>query len=335
MRRTLFAVFTGAAVLFGMIHASGQPALAGSAGYLGVQVQELNDALRQALDFEGDGVLVNEVFDESPAARAGLEAGDIITRYDGEKVESLSQFVSLVREGEPGTEVRISAVRKGDEKEFTATVGEREARERFGRFDEKFKGMKKFRMEPRAYLGVRIESLGPQLGEYFATEDGALVLSVEEETPAAQAGLTAGDVIKEIDGSRIHDTEDVFEILEHRKAGDEVTVTVLRKGRHHDLQVTLGECPRRGGWHGGHPGCGRFMWQGPGGEQGFGFPDMGELDIELEKLDDLLDDEELSKAIEEGLSGIGPMTEKKMKALEKGIAELRGELEKLKEKYTE
>ena len=101
-------------------------------------------------------------------------------------------------------------------------------------------GDAKFFGGPRAYLGIEMEVLNEQLAEYFGGE-GVLVKKVIDDSPAAEVGLKAGDVIVSLGGEDIDDAEDVYEFMGEHEKGDEVEIKVLRKGKDKSFKVTLTE----------------------------------------------------------------------------------------------
>ena len=95
-----------------------------SGGYLGVQIQDITDQLRDYFKVAGDGgVLVTEVVKDSPAEKAGLEAGDIITKVNDVRIGDSRELTRTIRKGKPETEVEITVIRKGREKIFKAVLG--------------------------------------------------------------------------------------------------------------------------------------------------------------------------------------------------------------------
>ncbi len=95
-----------------------------SGGYLGVQIQELTKGLREYFKVNDDnGVLISEVVDDSPAAKAKLKAGDIILSVNGDDVSTTSELQRAIRRQDPGSEVNMEVVRKGRKRDFTATLG--------------------------------------------------------------------------------------------------------------------------------------------------------------------------------------------------------------------
>ena len=77
-------------------------------------------------------------------------------------------------------------------------------------------------------LGISIDSLSPQLAEYFGTKEGVLVSSVSDDSAAAKAGMKAGDVITNFNGSAVGDPQDLRRRIQNLNDGDEFTVTVMR-----------------------------------------------------------------------------------------------------------
>ena len=97
------------------------------AGFLGVQIQDLSDQLSDYFKVkDGKGVLVSEVVEDSPAKKAGLKAGDIITMVDDENIENASDLTTTIRNYEPESKVSVSVIRNGTKKKLEATLGEAE-----------------------------------------------------------------------------------------------------------------------------------------------------------------------------------------------------------------
>jgi serine protease Do len=242
-------------------------------GYLGVTLQDINGSMAKALGIdEGVGVLVLDVIEDGPAEQAGIEAGDVILKFDGEDITEDHGLTRAVRGAEPGRTVPVEILRNGKSRTVDVELGETEALARAFAWtsrDGKAPEMRFFgegddhdvwfhdgsghgvHVAPfglhvdRGYLGVELGDLNEQLGEYFGVEDGdgALINAVEDDSPAAAAGLQAGDVIVGIGDETIADSGDVYDALEDLDTEDEVTVTFVRKGRQESAEVTLGEMP--------------------------------------------------------------------------------------------
>ena len=97
----------------------------------------------------------------------------------------------------------------------------------------------------RGFMGVHLDDLGEQLGDYFGVDDGdgALITEVVEDSPAEQAGLEAGDVIVKIDDEDIESSGDVHAFMSDTEPDQDIDVTVIRKGRTEHISLTCGEMP--------------------------------------------------------------------------------------------
>ncbi len=96
-------------------------------GFLGVQIQDLSDQLSTHFKVkDGNGVLVSEVVADSPAEKAGIKAGDIITKVDDEDIEDASDLTTTIRSYEPESKVSVSVIRDGKKKTLSAKLGESE-----------------------------------------------------------------------------------------------------------------------------------------------------------------------------------------------------------------
>jgi len=242
-------------------------------GWLGVSMQELSPSLVKALQLkDGGGVLVNEVIADSPAEKAGVEDGDIIVSFAGQKIESSGDLAKAVSKTEPGQSVNLVVVRDGTRRTLKAEIGEKKRDDRmhqyrsqddddvwiFGGDEDHFvwkgsPGGKEWKLKnmflhaDRGYLGVHLDDLGEQLGEYFGIEDGegALVTEIVEDSPAQKAGLQAGDVIVSFGDEKVTSSADLHGVIGETKPEQEVTVKVVRKGKKKEIKITLGEVPDR------------------------------------------------------------------------------------------
>ena len=218
--------------------------------YLGVSTEDVskeNMARYGMRDVRGVGV--TEVMKDSPAEKAGLRKDDVILRFDGESVTSVRKLTRLVSESSADQTVRLSISRGGAEQEVTATLSKRDfnglLRAKIGddvwkKIDKDFPaqielgnlgklgdGTFVFPFGNRR-IGVSTQSLSKQLAEYFGVKDGgALITSVTENSPAAKAGLKAGDVITAIDGEPVTSPGDITRVLNKKETGD-VSLTVIR-----------------------------------------------------------------------------------------------------------
>ncbi|RMF59678.1 MAG: PDZ domain-containing protein, partial [Calditrichaeota bacterium] len=219
-----------------------------------VYVQDLDRDLREYLGVDAPyGVLVNEVLPDSPAERAGLREEDVIIRFAGRRVRNTRDLTRAVERAEPGDKVKLEVLRHRRKKKLTLRVGESRtsslARRDRDRRDQKTPRHFPFGDRRGTWLGVEITALNADLADYFDVSpgEGVLVLSVVEESPAAEAGLKAGDVILKVEGHRVEDEKDLAERIRAHEPGDEIKLRVKRRGKEKTLTAELRRAPRRRG----------------------------------------------------------------------------------------
>jgi C-terminal processing protease CtpA/Prc len=226
------------------------PAKETGSGYIGVYMQDLTTQVRKGLDLKVEnGVLVSGVEEDSPADKAGIEDGDVITRFNGKTVSSSDQLRDAVRAITPGKEAKIDVVHDGDAKTLTLTVSERPEHETMrweshGDEDAPMVFAREFSMMGGPRLGVQAHDLEDDgLASYFGAKKGAgiLVLSVDDESVAGKAGIKAGDIISKVGENKIEDTEDVRHALKDYDKGDQFDITVIRHGKTQSLKATMDE----------------------------------------------------------------------------------------------
>lgn len=225
--------------------------------HIGVTLHDLDED-DQKKGKATNGVMVESVETDSPAAKAGVKQGDIIVEFDGERVRSSRQLSRLVQETVPGRSVTIAALREGQR--VSLTVQPRDGRAEVYKYFDRFEfPMVKIAPTPApgkprsvpftlfgstGRLGIGVSELSAQLAEYFGTKDGVLVTSVNDDSIAAKTGVRAGDVITSLDGSSISDAEDLRRRAQRLEAGDEFTLGVVRDKKPLTLKGKL-DAPRR------------------------------------------------------------------------------------------
>lgn len=225
--------------------------LLGPGSEIGVSVRELTaDEINRAGLEQAGGVYVQTVRDGSPAARAGLRSGDVVVAFDGERVRGVRHFSRLVSETPPGRLVRAEVVRDGARQTLEVTP---EAGERFSAMlpelrREIERGMRALPREfefdlpvpgaaARGRLGITLTPLTDQLAEYFGVKEGVLVSAVESGSPAASAGVRAGDVITAIDGTSVRTPGDVAAKVRAAEAGSTLDVRMVREKKERSVKL--------------------------------------------------------------------------------------------------
>ncbi len=198
------------------------------------------------------GVGVTQVVKDSPAEKAGLKKDDVILRFDGESVTSARKLSRLVSESSPDQSVRITISRGGAEQEISATLSKQNMKNLMGAGirDDVLKDIEKdwpqikagdgnfvFNFGANRRIGVSTQTLTRQLADYFGAKDGGLLItSVSENSPAAKAGLRAGDVITAVDGEKVNSSGDIVRAINKKEDG-EISLTILRE--HNSLNINL------------------------------------------------------------------------------------------------
>lgn len=223
------------------------------AGWLGVTISEVSaDKAKESKLSTAQGVLVEQIDPNGPAAKAGVKAGDIITEFNGQRVEGTMGLRRMVRETPEGRTVQLTIWREGRSQTLSAELPSmpRHSREdmppgmpRVMPFPQAPEILRQFRehgLNPAApTIGISAMDVSGQLGAYFNVPDGqgVLVTEVKENSPAAKGGLKAGDVITKINGKRVHDLGELRGHLGETRDTKSVTLSVVRMGVETSLTV--------------------------------------------------------------------------------------------------
>ncbi|MBL7094234.1 PDZ domain-containing protein [candidate division KSB1 bacterium] len=212
-------------------------------GYLGVSIEELDR--RDKKEFGADfGVLVSRIEIDSPADEYGLMEDDVIQTVNGVKIRQPHTLTRVIRKIKPGETARISVIRDGARKTLPVKIGKLKKSSHYSySFSGPNKALFGFLGGGKVYLGVQLQELNEDLAPYFGVkpEAGALVMDVDEDSPACKAGFKSGDVITKIDGEEITEPDDVVEIISDFEEDDEVEISIVRKKRKQTIKVTLKE----------------------------------------------------------------------------------------------
>jgi serine protease Do len=239
------------------------------AGWLGVSISELTAEKAKELKLpDARGVAIDQVGENAPAAKSGLKKGDVVTEYNGQRVEGALEFERLVRETPPNHTAKLSIWRDGRSQSISVVMGDAAeahngAQNAFW-FNRRPPASAGFPMpdlrapgaspnpqrqrgfedrEPTPSLGVGAQDLSGQLGNYFGVPDGqgVLVTDVHAGSAGEKAGLKAGDVITKLDGERVHNVEELRTQLRAKHDAATVTLGVFRKGN----EVSLTAAPEK------------------------------------------------------------------------------------------
>jgi serine protease Do len=212
-------------------------------GFVGVQVSDLTPELLQGFSLKPGtkGALVQGVVPRSPAEKAGLKPGDVITHLNGKAVDSsgtLTRGVALVA---PGQTANLTVLRGGEQKQFALKVAQRPEDENAvarGDQPEQEQGGK----EPTPKLGLSLDQITPELQSQLGLDgnEGLVVTNVVPEGPADRANLRRGDVILEVNRQPVRKIEDVKAIIAKLKENDLVLLRVRRGDQASFLTLRIG-----------------------------------------------------------------------------------------------
>lgn len=197
-------------------------------GYLGVGIQDLTPAIRKALNIsEERGALVSSIEEGGPAAKAGLQRGDVILSLNGEAVEDSRDLSFRIASLSPGTTVRLEVIRDGRRREISAILTERPGAE------EEERPQPAEPDSPSSALGIQVQDLTPAIREQLQLPpgtQGALVVGVRPGSPAQEAGLARGDVIQEVNRRPIRNIRELRNALSEAAADEPLLLLINRGG---------------------------------------------------------------------------------------------------------
>lgn len=186
-------------------------------GWLGVQVQPVTSDIADSLGLkQARGAIVDNAQDDSPAAKAGLEAGDVITAVNGTAIKDSRELARTIATLAPGTSVKLDVVHKGSTKTMTLALGEL-PNERQAKADDG-------KAQPSAgtpHLGLSLAPAGDVEG---AGQKGVVVTEVDPQGPAAQRGIQTGDIILNVGGKAVANVGEVRSELAQAKSSGKRSV---------------------------------------------------------------------------------------------------------------
>ena len=191
-------------------------------GWLGVMIQEITPELKDKLNLKQEkGALVGDVVAQGPADKAGIKRGDVIVSFDGKEISEANDLPFIVGSTPVGKTVPLEIIRKGKKERFQAQIEElKEEREA------------EVVSEVRPNLGLTVREITPELARNFGLSEtsGIVVVQVQNNTPAQEAGLAPGDIILEMDQVPVKDLEQFNQMIGAYKAGDTILFLINRRG---------------------------------------------------------------------------------------------------------
>jgi len=194
-------------------------------GYMGIGISDVTPENAKFFHVENnEGAVVSQVEDGSPAAKAGLKVGDVITELDGQKISDASQLQIEVGQKQPGTTIKLEVLRDSKNVNVPVTLEAMGSRDHEG---------KEIASNGKPRWGLGFTDMTPDLRQQLQLSGdlhGAVVERVQPGSPADDAGLQRGDVIVEVNRSPVQNAEDVQKALAAVPKGQDALVLVWSNG---------------------------------------------------------------------------------------------------------
>ncbi len=195
-------------------------------GYLGVRPQEITRELAEANDLgDTEGIMIASVERDTPADKAGIKAGDVITGFDGASITSVTHFRRVVAGVTPGEEVEVRIVRDGKAKVLTAVLEER---------PDTFAAEEPEEEDETRWFGLDVvEFDDPMLDDIdIVADEGVFVIDVESGSPAEDADIAPGDVIKRVGDRSVEDLDDYRDIMRALEGREKAIAVMIQRGEY-------------------------------------------------------------------------------------------------------
>jgi serine protease Do len=195
-------------------------------GWLGVTIESMTPALSKSYNLAPEkGVLIADVESGGPAAKAGLQSEDVILTYNGKELHSSNDLSIAVAETAVGSTANLKVLRNGREMSFDVKVGERPAD-----VTENFPSTS---AQERGKLGITVENITPDVVRqmHLSSTMGALVTEVRPGSPAQDADVRPGDIIREVNRTAVNNISDLAAATRDLKSGDTVRLRLIRNGQ--------------------------------------------------------------------------------------------------------
>ncbi|MBF0557675.1 MAG: DegQ family serine endoprotease [Nitrospirae bacterium] len=200
-------------------------------GWIGVSIQNISPDMVQSFGLKGsEGALVGDVVEGGPADAAGIKRGDAITVFNGRKVKSMSDLSRAVADTPVGTTVDARIIRGGKEMVVRITVSEMNEQR-----------MASSSQSPENNIGIKVDDITPRWRAQLGIKEkaGALVTGVVPGSPAEEAGLQSGDVIRELNHEPVGNANDFYTALNKFERGKSLLLLVRRGGQTFYVSIKL------------------------------------------------------------------------------------------------
>lgn len=192
--------------------------------YIGVQIQEVDQTMAKALGMkDAMGVIVQSVESNSPAEEADIKAGDVIIRFDGEKIDRANQLQAMVASRRPGDKVEVEILRDGKSEDKTVTLKERNG--------EEFASATGSETATLQSLGLSVQDADKATLNKYSEKHGALVTGVNPGSEAQDRGIQQGDLITSVDNNPVKSASELEKVVNSHKPGDALLFRVTTSNK--------------------------------------------------------------------------------------------------------
>ena len=189
-----------------------------SRGWLGIQPRDLSwdDVEAEGLK-SANGVMVNRVIENTPAERAGLKVGDVITSLDGTNVQDAQHFMQLIWQARAGATIDLDLMREGKPMELKVTLGDRNTQLASAESTEPVP-----EQQQSLWMGMEVETATSDLAREYGSvyKPGVIVTNIEGDSPAYDKGIRVGMIISEIDHTEIRNQADYQKVVTRLQGSD-------------------------------------------------------------------------------------------------------------------
>jgi len=192
-------------------------------GWLGVEIQEVTPDLAQSFGLaQPIGALVANVDPTGPAAKSGIQRGDIIINFNGQQVQDEHQLPELVAQTTIGSTVPVEVIRNGKHVKIEAKIGELKDQEIASAKDN----------EPGSNWGLQVQTITPEIASQLNLQStkGVVIAGVQPDSPAADAGLQQGDVVLEVNHTKINSVDDFLSMAKAVKKANSSALLLVARG---------------------------------------------------------------------------------------------------------
>lgn len=184
-------------------------------GYVGIAMQSMTTESAEVLGLKRPmGVIVQDVMKHSPAEKAGIEAGDVILRFDGRPIDNPMSFRNKVKLARPGQKIDLEVYRQGDKRQLEIEIGSMP-----GAVADHSAG---------EVMGLEVQTLTPKLARKhgYRHDKGVIITHVEKDSVAERANLREGDLILHVNQRPLESADDFYKILRSTQKGERLMLTV-------------------------------------------------------------------------------------------------------------